>query len=224
MDNAQEKLLYEHLGGDALSYLLATDNSSLRMRIEDPVANPLNPLQEQVMAQLVGLDGQFGGWQEAGNSTGEWATRLATRPDNGVQMSLGNVIRELSGGELLTLPKGLKPVDAKVIEIAVENYPGMIVKESDDPLDRMMRLPSMRYKNLLIEEFEKILIEDADFKKLFTKKDDTSGWSGVSMRSSGQGSGHQVWGFADTLVNSGFSYAKLNTDVSTPQELIDGIT
>lgn len=43
------------------------------------------------------------------------------------------------------------------------------------------------------------------------------------MRSSGQGSGHHVWGFADTLVNSGLSYAKQKTDVPTPQELIDGI-
>lgn len=223
MDNAQERLLFEHLGSRALAFLLATNEDMLRLRIDDPAVNSLNQLQEQVLAQLVELDGQFGGWHEAGSSTGEWATRLATRLDSGPQMSLGNFVRELSGGDLLGVPKDLEPVEAKVIEVALENYPGMIVKESDDPLDRMMRLPSMRYKNLLIEEFEKVLIEDADFKKLFTKKDEASGWSGYSMRSSGQGNSHQVWGFADTLVNSGLSYAKLNTDIPTPQELIDGI-
>lgn len=223
MDNAAERLLFEHLGEAALCYLLATESEELLKRIEEPETNRLNERQEEVFRQLVELDNQLGGWQEGKSTSGEWATRLATRPDNGVEKTMGNFARELAGGSIYAIPQDLGELEKKALAIALENYPGMIVKETDDPLDRRMSLPAMRYKNVLVEEFEDLIIKDPIIKKLFTKKDDASGWSGYSIRSSGQGGGHQVWGFADTIVNSGWSYAKLQSEIPTIQELTDGV-
>jgi len=223
MENATERLLIEHLGEPALCYLLAVSSGQLLKRIEDPDTNLLDTKQEEIFRQLVELDSQLGGWQEGKSNSGEWATRLATRPDNGIEMSMGNYVRELSGGALYEIPQDLNELETKVLAIALENYPGMIVKETDDPLDRRMSLPAMRYKNVLVEEFENLVMKDLTIKKLFTKKDDTSGWSGYSMRSSGQGGGHQVWGFADTLVNSGWSYARLKSGTPSIDELANGV-
>jgi hypothetical protein len=223
MDNATERLLFEHLGEAALCYLLALGSEQLLKRIEEPEVNRLDEKQEEVFLQLVELDSQLGGWQEGKSTSGEWATRLATRPDNGIESTMGNFARELAGGSLYTIPQDLDELEKKALAIALENYPGMIVKETDDPLDRRISLPAMRYKNVLVEEFEELVIKDPIVKKLFTKKDDTSGWSGYSTRSSGQGGGHQVWGFADTIVNSGWSYAKLQSETPSIQELADGV-
>lgn len=223
MDKANERLLFEHLGEHALCYLLNIDAATLLKRIETPADNQLDTTKEEVFKQLVELDQQLGGWREGQSTAGEWATQLATRPDNGLKESMGNVARRLSGGQIFVPPNDINGIDRKIVEIAIENYPGMIVKESDDPLDRRLGLPAMRYKNALVEDFEKLVLKDKTLKKLFTKRDDTSGWSGYSSRSSGQGSSHQVWGFADTIINSGWSFARLEADTPTLEALVNGI-
>jgi hypothetical protein len=203
--------------------LLNVSSEQLLKRIEEPKLSFLSSKKEEIFRQLVELDDQFSGWQEGKSTSSEWATRLATRLDNNIEMSMGNLARVIAGGSLYVISPGLDELEKKVLAIALENYPGMIVKETDDPFDRRMSLPAMRYKNVLVEDFEELVIKDPIIKKLFTKKDDTSGWSGYSMRSSGQGGGHQVWGFADTLVNSGWSYARLQSDTPSIQELVDGV-
>ena len=121
MDNATERLLFEHLGEPALCYLLAANGEQLLKRIEEPETNPLDAKQEEIFRQLVELNSQLGGWQEGKSNSGEWATRLATRPDNGIEISMGNLARELAGGTLYDIPQDLDKLEKKVLAIALEN-------------------------------------------------------------------------------------------------------
>lgn len=223
MTNPKEQLLYEHIGENALAYLLATDVHTLLQRLDDAAKHPLSAIQEEVLRQLVELDGQLGGWRSEENNTGEWLARLATRPDNGAELSLGNLAHQLAGGQHPEVPVGIGELERTLIGIATENYPGLLVKETDDPFDRRMSLPAMRYRNILVEKFQALCLEDSELSRMFPDNSETSGPSGYTSRSTGQGGSHQLWLFADTVVRAGWTLAQLSSPTPSLQEFIDAI-
>jgi hypothetical protein len=223
MTEAGERLLFEHLGEKALCYILAVDEQTLRLRFEDRAKNQLSQNQEIVLEQLVALDEQMSGWQRGRSTAGEWAARLANRPDNGQEISLGNLVRQMAGGSVTTIPQGLSSVEEVLVGIALENYPGLLVKESDDPFDRRIGLPGSFYKNPLHETFQELALADPDLKRLFTTESESTGKGGSTRRSTGQGGTHQLWGFAETIVKSGWTLALLDSTLPTPEAFIDGV-
>lgn len=223
MAEASERLLFEHLGENALSYVLAVDKENLRLRFEDAASHRLNEVQESLLAQMVMLDEQMSGWQEGRSTTGEWTSRLTNRPDDGREISLGNLIRLTAGGSIAAIPEGLQPVESILLHIALECYPGMLVKESDDPFDRRIGLPISLFRNPLNSAFQELVLADSDLKRLMTTESESSGKGGSTLRSTGQGGSHQLWTLAETIVKSGWTLALLDSTQPTPESFIDGV-
>lgn len=223
MTEASERLLFEHLGENALSYVLAVDKETLRLRFEDAASHQLNETQEALLTQMVTLDEQMSGWQEGRSTAGEWTSRLSNRPDDSIEMSLGNLIRQTAGGSIAVVPEGVQPVESSLLSIALECYPGMLIKESDDPFDRRIGLPISLFRNPLNGAFQDLVLTDSDLKRLITTESESSGKGGSTLRSTGQGGGHQLWTLAETIVKSGWTLALLESTQPTPEAFMDGV-
>lgn len=223
MADANERLLYEHLGESALSYLLNLDMSSVRLRFENPNANRMSQTQELVLGQLIVADSQIGGWRQGQFPEVEWASKLAGRPSTDAQTSVGNLIRQQAGGNVESVPGGLSGIEAILAQLAIEVYPGLLVNESDEPAGRAGVLPVHLFRHSLNDQFQLLAQKDRDLKKLFYRTSETTGPGGSTLRSTGQGGDHQLWTFAETIIRSGWDLALLESVDPSISKFIDAV-
>ena len=221
MAEATERLVYEHLGEEALLYLLAVDEDQLHDRLGD-VGSPLSAEQEAVLGQLVLIDEQMRTWQQPEEMLSqEWSRRLAERHES-IELSLGNVARQISGGDLVAAPDGLGALEECLARLSLECFPALIVKEPEGPFGRI-GLPASLFRHPLNLSFQELVMQDAELARMFPDKDESAGRSGSTIRSSGQGGGHQLWTFADALVASGWRLARVKSVGPTPKELLESV-
>lgn len=204
MSEASERSVLEHLGPSALAFLLATDTESIQARVADPTAHPLNTQQEQVLAQLVEIDAQLKPWLPESDNAGEWTDRLSMASDPVPDMSLGNLARTISGGALLTVDTTQGKLEQLLTKLAIDCYPGLLVKEPDGPLGFPRSLSRAMWQNPALQAFQDLARNDPDLGKLFTDENEHSGPVGSVLRSTGSGGGIQLWGLAESLINAGW--------------------
>lgn len=220
MAEATERLIYEHLGEEALLYLLAVDEDQLHDRFGD-AGSPLTAEQEAVLSQLVLIDEQMRTWQQPEEQLShEWSRRLTERPESS-ELSLGNVARQISGGFLVAAPTGLGALEECLARLTLECFPALIVKEPEGPFGRM-GLP-VSLKHPLDLSFQDLVMQDAELARLFPNKNGSSGRGGSTFRSSGQGGSHQLWIFGATLIASGWRLARVKSVSPTPEELVESV-
>ena len=217
------RLLYEHIGDKALAYLLVVESDQLQAHLADPSASSLGDLKDELLSQLVIIDNQIREWSPVDDTAGEWANRLANYPDNGIEESLGNYIRRLSGGIVETVPETLGEIEHVMAQLAVEIYPGLLVRESNELYYRRIGLPVTLFRHPLNNVFQELAVADKDFSKLFTTDSESGGKGGSTLRSTGHGGGHQLWTMAETFLNSGWTLACLTSDSPSVAEFIDGV-
>jgi len=223
MNEANERSLYEHMGEDALGYVLSVDLGSLRERFQDRDQHPLNANQEVVLQQLVLLDEQMQTWQAGSDTAAQWASKLTEISAVPPNLAVGIAARTLSGGAVPVIPSDLSDIEQQLIRLTVENYPGLIVRQSDDPFDRRFSLPARMFQHPANEEFQRLARLDPDLQRLFTEENETSGRVGSVIRSTGQGGGIQLWTLAEMLIQSGWSMACLTHVVPTPEQFIESV-
>lgn len=212
MSQTHEQRLLHNVGAPALAYLTFATVDAIRLRINNPTSNRLSGLQESVLLQLAALDSnpQF--------PAREWANRLGgLNPTS--QVSVGNTLRGLAGGEICSPPDGLGQLEHLLALFVIDQYPAMLVKESnDDPVARLGFRPSL-FRHPQNEHFRALALQDSDLKLLFTADSEHSGPEGSTMRSTGSGGGHQLWTLAETLVSFGWRRARLDA-VAPPIEKV----
>lgn len=209
MSEASERSVLEHLGPSALAFLLATDVETTQARIADPTAKPLNDQQEQVLAQLVEIDAQLQPWLPGSDNAGEWTDRLSMESDPLPGTSLGNLARTISGGSLMAVDPAAGKLEQLLMKLAIDCYPGLLVKESDDPTGFPRSLSRAMYRNPANKAFQDLARKDPDLKKLFTSENEHSGPVGSVLRSTGSGGSTQLWTLADNLINAGWIAASV---------------
>lgn len=217
------RLLYEHIGDKALAYLLVVDSDQLQAHIADPSVSSLGDLKNEVLSQLVTIDSQIREWSPVDDTAGEWANRLANYRNSGIEESLGNYIRRLSGGIIERVPERLGDIEHVMAQLAVDIYPGLLVRESNEPHYRRIGLPVRLFRHPLNEAFQELAAADRDFSKLFTTDSESSGKGGNTIRSTGHGGSHQLLTMAETFLNSGWTLACLTSDSPSVADFIDGV-
>jgi hypothetical protein len=221
MDGSAERALYQHLGEDALLYLLNTNSATLHARLEEADSPALTVDQVALLDQLVAIDQQTGGWQ--GDTSSEWASRLGSLSDPVPTLSLGNLVRQLAGGEITSVPENATDLERELYLLAIDAYPGLIVRESDDPFDRRIGLPVSFFRHPANEAFQQQVREDDILGPLFANESEHSGPSAQVTRSIGQGGGVQLWTLSSTLLSSAWAIACLNSRVPTIDEFLSAV-
>lgn len=221
MSESDERLLFEHLGEKALCYLLAADPEALRLRFEDRTGHPLSKDQETVLDQLVALDQQMSGWLGGTDTASEWIERLSSRATPDIATSIGNTVRALVGGKLPLLPNAGSNADNLILQLALDCYPALIVKEPNDPFARMrFGFPVSLFRHPLNEQFQNLAMQDGVLSRLFTDQNESTGKNGSTIRNTGQGGGHQLWSFAEMLLSAGWTLARIRSDHPSVDDFI----
>ena len=222
MEEASERSLFEHLGQDVLTYVLSVDDEMLRRRLESST-NRLSDEQENVLAQLVAIDDQIGGWRLGQDTADEWARRFGSASDPDPAISLGNLARKLTGGTLLAVPNDADDIEVELFQMAIDTYPGLLVKEPEDPIHRRIGHPVSIFRHPANERFQKLVYKDSDLKKLFDKDSEQSGPGGMVTRSTGQGGSIQLWTFAETVLYSAWTIATLDNLVPMNSQYLKAV-
>jgi hypothetical protein len=217
MNEASERALFEHIGDDALAYLLATDLDTLRTRLQDPEDNRLTAPQEEVLAQLVAIDLQMQAWQSGLDTSSEWAARLSGLSGPDPKISLGNLARRVAGGDVPEAGGG-SPLERALLKMALDCYPGQLVKEPDEPFWSMGSLSRSLFSNPENKIFQNAVQTDPVLSRLYTEETEHSGPVGSVIRSVGSGGTVQLWTLADTLLDTGWTLASLATKRPTSEE------
>lgn len=222
MTDSGEQALVDHLGYDAMSYLLNCEPQALAARINNPSENLLEAGQEAVLAIMRSHDEQLNSLDNHLSIRANWAQHLAGRPNPESQNSVGNIMRVMSGGEVVTASSTLGRLEATLVSLGMEQFPGLLVDTSTDPYTPL-GLPSSTHSHPVNLEFERLALDDPDFKRFFTSHSPESGWSGDIVRSTGQGGGHQLWGFSATIVRSGWTLARVESLAPGPEAFAEAI-
>lgn len=178
----------------------------------------LAPEQEAVLTQLLVLDAQStASGQHEHYIAMDWSSRLSAHHGT-VDTSVGNVVRELAGGSLPEAPSESKHLDHLLAKLAIDMYPALLLKEPSTPFGFPPSLSLYQYPD--DKAFQTAIREDATLGVLFGKDDPSTGPSGSTLRSTGQGSGHQLWTFSSTLINAGWRLARSRSITPSAQELV----
>jgi len=217
MNEASERALFEHIGDDALAYLLATDIETLRVRLQEPEDHRLTAQQEEVLAQLVAIDLQMQAWQNGPDTSSEWAARLSGLSEPDPTASLGNLARRVSGGNVPEAG-GTSVLEKALLKMALDCYPGQLVKDPDEPFWAMGSLSRSLFSNPENKMFQSAVQQDPILSRLYTEENEQSGPVGSVIRSVGSGGTVQLWTLAETLLDTGWSLASLSTKRPTIEE------
>lgn len=209
MAEANERLMYEHLGENTLAYLLASDVETLRKRFNDTESFDLGAEREAALAQLIVMDEQMINLLHEDLRSQQWISWLVNR-DGPTSPSLGNVIRQMSGGEISQIPAGLGPLESTLANLAIDAYSGLLIMEPNESY-RRARLSVSIFRHPLNEIFQMLILKDPELAVLFQDGSENSGRGGNTYRSTGLGGDHQLWTFAENLITSGWSVALLGS-------------
>lgn len=213
MVNSSEQLVYERLGDVALAYLLATEIDTVHERFGNTKTHTLDSNREAVIERLTAIQ------ERAPDIT--WPDYLVSR-DSSHKLSVGNLLRQMSTGDLLTPPSDLDLIESILAQLALDVYPGLIAKEPEDYIARIFHGISL-FRHPLNGAFQETVLKDSDLAKLFPNKSETSGWSGSSVRSTGQGGGNQLVMFAEQLINAGWITAQLESSLPNGRQLMENV-
>jgi hypothetical protein len=220
MNEASERALFEHIGSDALAYLLATDVAVLTARLEDPESSQLSAAQEQVLTQLVGIDLQMQAWQSGLGGSSEWSSRLSSLSEPDPKLSLGNLARRVAGGEVYQVAGGSKLEDS-LLKLAIDCYPGQLVKDPEESHWSMGSVSRSIFSNPDNSAFQEEVMKDPILSLPYSKKNESMGPVGSVIRSVGSGGSIQLWSLADTLLDSGWAVASLHTKTPTEEQFAE---
>jgi len=215
-----EQLVYEHLGAAVLAYLLAIEISKVQERFGAGNRRALDEVQESVIAQLVLVDGMLlDSNLPEGFLSREWSSRL-TRRDESTGLSMGNLLRQLCGGQILKIPEHKSRMEELLIGLTIDAYPGLLVRE---PASHFRGFDSGLIGSLFnhpsSKEFQELVLGDGDLSRLFPENSEHSGWSGNSQRSTGQGGSHQLWTFAESIISVAWSVSLLENEYPSIDQL-----
>ncbi len=219
MEASQERLLFEHLGESCLLFLLNTSADRLRKYLEDADASQLNDVQREIVSQLVVADTVFFRVEDSMFTGENWARHLMSR-ESTARESIGNAVRRVAGGVIAEPDPSLSDAPLTLVQLAIDVYPGFLVKEDDSPF-RRMGMPISIFHHPLSEQFQNQVLADSVLKKLFPNDSESAGPSGSTMRTSGSGGGTQLWMFAETLLSSGWRLARLDAITPTIEGFIE---
>lgn len=209
MAEANERLVYEHLGENALAYLLASDVETLRKRFNDTESFDLGAEREAALAHLIIVDEQMNNLPHEDLRAQQWISWLVSRNEP-THLSQGNVVRQVSGGERSQVPEGLGPLESTLADLTIDAYSGLLVMEPNESF-RRTRLSVSLFRHPLNDLFQTLVLQDPELALLFSDESETSGRSGNTYRSTGLGGGQQLWLFAENLITAGWSAALLDS-------------
>lgn len=221
MAEANERLIYEHLGENALVYLLASDVETLRKRFNDTESFDLGVEREAALAQLVVIDEQMVNLPHESLRAHEWVCQLAhqiTLPSS----SLGNLLRQLSGGEIFQMAVDLGSLETILARLTIDVYPGLLVRESEISF-HSTGLSMALFRHPLSETFQTLILEDSELVALFTDESEHAGRGGSTLRSTGQGGTHQLSTFANNLIAAGWSAALLDYVLPNADDVVRAV-
>lgn len=216
---AVEQLLYQHLGEEALTYLLNLGPGQIARFQGEPSQALLDP-QETVLAQLLILDAQLNAMEQHDDLIARnWRTTLSTRHDQ-LEMSTGNVAYYASGGEAPGNANGNTP-ELLLRRLTVEVFPALLVKEPDGPFAVISRFSL--YNHPSDTEFQAIVRADEQLGAMFSEDSPSSGHGGTTLRSTGSGGSHQLSTFAETIIGSGWRLARSRSVHPTLNQTISAV-
>ena len=220
MTDTAERLMYEHLGEQALAYLLAIEAPSIHERFADEEPKPLEDRREEVIDQLVGMDrilqSRASGMPDGGVQR-EWTAALSGDGDH----SLGNELRVVCGGSIPEVAADLSELEQLLAGLAIHVYPGFLVKEPENRVLSFSLGPKFPFDQWN-QNFEGRVLADKTLKKLFYKKDPGRGWVGET-RQAGTGGVQQLWVFAQNLLISGWDHSQLMSPHPTCEEYVEAV-
>jgi hypothetical protein len=216
-NTAAEQLLYAHLGEALLVYLLNLDPEQVpRIHGDSSIALSVN--QDAVLGQLLLLDTALNAMEQHDDLVAfNWRSRLNTR-DEATGLTIGNLARQLAGGSLPVIPEGLTELEDLLIQLAVDTYPALLVKEPDARFG--LGSSFSLHGHPLNKRFQEAVQTDSQLGVLFGADSPTTGPGGSTVRSTGQGGGHQLWTFAETLIGSGWRLARSSSKDTNADDLM----
>lgn len=221
MVEANERLMYEHLGENALAYLLASDVETLHKRFGDTESISLSAEREEVLAQLIVIDEQMVNLPHESLRAHEWVCQLA-HPITLTPLSNGNLFRQISGGEISQVPMDLGPLETILARLTINVYPGLLVRESDISFHNT-GLSIALFRHPLNEMFQTLILEDSELVALFTDESEHAGRGGSTRRSTGQGGTHQLSMFVNNLIAAGWSAALLDYVLPNTDDVVQAV-
>lgn len=209
MVKEKEQLLFDHLGESALAFLLAGDVETIRKRFALNGSVSLEENCENVISYLIEIDMELNNLPHESLRPQQWATRLGAQVAP-TGPSLGNMFRQLCGGNLTLVPTMVDPLAQILGNLISDIYPGLLVKRSTGAFSNI-GLPVLILHHPLNETFGKRVMEDSTLMRLFGEQSDHLGRSGNSLRSTGHGGIHQLEMLASTVIESGWQIALLDS-------------
>lgn len=131
----------------------------------------------------------------------------------GSSQNPANQLRELAGAGLPSLPETKDPVEAELLVLLQALYPLFLLPVREhDPFAPHTGGAAHNHPNR--GSLEKVIRQDPALGKLFPQQNESTGWSGQLLRSTGQGGDIQLWGFAEQQLRVAWQTASL--DMTTP--------
>ncbi|MPZ21967.1 MAG: hypothetical protein GEU28_00105 [Dehalococcoidia bacterium] len=215
-----ELLLNEHLGEDALGYLLNLE----RHQVQELVSNPDRPRwDERREAAIQRLSSVAAQLQDEVARELRWSNWLGSCGD-GQSESVGTIIRQSCGGEIKSALPETDPVTTSLTALAIDLYAVLLVLGREDPRFGS-HFGSATFRHPLDGRFQEAVLSDKELVKLFPHSPGQLDWQrqGNSLRSTGQGGGNQLAGFASSVITAGLDFASLAQAEVTVDSLVDGV-
>lgn len=212
------------LGPHFLGYVLNLQVDELHERLQSPT-QPLDADRLAALQQLVSFLSSLDVDKVPDAADRFWRLNLdvlAMRQAGGDTWP--NAVRNALGGSCeLRQAKGTHR--QLLMEMARDTYPAFLIPNPGspvpDPFTRSLGRPM--HNHPLRIEFEQAVLSDVALASLFPEEREGSGWIGNVMRSTGSGGTLQLWGFAETLLKSGWQLARLDTQVPTLDQFSLGV-
>ena len=133
--------------------------------------------------------------------------------------SLPNLLRIQSGGTVPPPRTAADPVLDALYEMLMDTYPALMLPQESPGLGAP--ISGTVFNHPLRAALESAVLADPALAKLYSEESATSGWSGSVFRSTGQGGGVQLWGFASQQIAMAHAWASLATSLPTVDEVAD---
>ena len=216
MQHARDRLLFEHVGAPALAYILATDEQAIIARFGLADGTPLEGVREDLLSRLAEIDAVF---TQRPPHFNYWAEQMGLR-EGDAQVSFGNNVRQLAGGEVYVPPSQSSEVEDVLASMTVDAYPSLIIKDVEEAIPRTSVTVSL-FRTPLNEKFQELVMKHVDLQLLYSETSDSGGPVGSLIRSTGRGGGHQLWGLAERLISYGWRLARRESDQPSVAQVVD---
>lgn len=171
------------------------------------IAREVTPQQDQIVTLLGTIAG-------AETSTSLDPTLRLGLLAPGADHSIPNQLRMWAGGRLPAAPKSSDAVFTALMPILVECYPLFLLPRRGF-MHPLRMLGGISHQHPARLDLERAVLADEYLSKLFTSRDEASGWSGSVLRSTGQGGGIQLWVLPDQQMQVAWEWASLDNETPT---------